>query len=507
MHSTRAVLGRGSISTNHGQKRILKHSTPDLVTYIQKAVQTGIYRSKEEIEEMNQRLSENPMELRRIRWNVLRGSKIEDYPKEYEILSLNPPPPFQPRMPLKYQRKAANKYIQENRPTDRLARNYLNMQQQSTKSGEPATAEEYYRRLLGANKAPKLDSAMGAKSAMVNKAYAVAMKQYHLMRTEKLSEKDALEKVEDILKQDDLSEKVQSRSKAERMAEAQVQSTMTAEARAEQVFPRPNMEVPDGEDKDDSDVAYLYSDNHKAFEGMISWTNRLQAVPYRHWTVGASVALDHWIAKRVLGLSEETWLALLEGDSPELMGRGRDIVMARHALFPETVLEAEALARQQDGSMEEGDEEDDADIGESDDLDELLKTLGGWGDDESSDTPTFSLSNKDSSTSADIILQLTEQLQDWRRKNVESPYESWSDSDKKLFGVSAVYGYFEQCLVCVAPNLTHFLCTGLARGLCNSSDTRIISRKSGYERNPKGTLGCAPSNQRRFRRILEPNPR
>jgi hypothetical protein len=40
--------------------------------------------------------------------------------------------------------------------------------------------------------------------------------------------------------------------------------------------------------------------------------------------VGASTALDHWIAKRVLGLSEETWLALLEGDSPELMGRGRE---------------------------------------------------------------------------------------------------------------------------------------------------------------------------------------
>jgi hypothetical protein len=39
-------------------------------------------------------------------------------------------------------------------------------------------------------------------------------------------------------------------------------------------------------------------------------------------------ALDHWIAKQVLGFSEETWLALLEGDSPNLMGGGRDIVMA-----------------------------------------------------------------------------------------------------------------------------------------------------------------------------------
>jgi hypothetical protein len=36
MHTTRVVMGRGSVSTHHGQKRILKHATPDLVTYIQK---------------------------------------------------------------------------------------------------------------------------------------------------------------------------------------------------------------------------------------------------------------------------------------------------------------------------------------------------------------------------------------------------------------------------------------------------------------------------------------
>ena len=68
-----------------------------------------------------------------------------------------------------------------------MARNYLNKQQSA--SGEPTTAEEYYRRLLGSNKVLKMDSAMGHKSAMLNKAYAVAVKQYHMMRTEDLSEK------------------------------------------------------------------------------------------------------------------------------------------------------------------------------------------------------------------------------------------------------------------------------------------------------------------------------
>ena len=105
-------MGRGTISTSHGQIRILKHATPDLLTYIQKAVQTGVYRSSEEIEEMNQKLKENPSELRRVRWNVQRGSKIQDYPREYEILSLNPPSPFKPKIPVKDQKKIYNKYVQ-----------------------------------------------------------------------------------------------------------------------------------------------------------------------------------------------------------------------------------------------------------------------------------------------------------------------------------------------------------------------------------------------------------
>lgn len=92
MQATRIAMGRGSISTSHGQSRILKHATPDLLTYIQRAVKSGVYRTTDEIFDMNQQLMENPSDLRRIRWNVQRGSKIHDYPKEYEILSLNPPP-------------------------------------------------------------------------------------------------------------------------------------------------------------------------------------------------------------------------------------------------------------------------------------------------------------------------------------------------------------------------------------------------------------------------------
>ena len=341
MQSTRIVMGRGSISTSHGQIRILKHATPDLLTYIQKAVQTGVYRSSEEIEEMNQKLKENPSDLRRVRWNVQRGSKIQDYPREYEILSLNPPSPFKPKIPVKDQKKIYNKHVQENLPTDRLAQNYLNRERHNNRnSSEPMTADEYYRRLLGSNKALKADMAMGSKSAMVAKSYAVAVKQYEIMRTGNLSEKEAMEKVEELLAKDEFEEKTSSRAKAENLRKnSQEMDGMNIVQRGQAAFPgaKPKeLLLQKNTNKNDEDegaatpadydttVAMLYSENQRSFEGMINWTKRLEAVPYRMWTVGASVSLDHWIAKRVLGLSEETWLALLEGDSPELMGRGRE---------------------------------------------------------------------------------------------------------------------------------------------------------------------------------------
>lgn len=335
-------MGRGTISTSHGQIRILKHATPDLLTYIQKAVQTGVYRSSEEIEEMNQKLKENPSDMRRVRWNVQRGSKIQDYPREYEILSLNPPTPFKPRIPVKDQKKIYSKYVRENLPTDRLAQNYLNRQRNKERdSSEPLTADEYYRRLLGSNKAPKADMAMGSKSAMVAKSYAVAIKQYEIMRTDNVSEKEAMEKVEELLAKDDLEEKTSSRAKAEDLRKkSQEMGDADTNQRGQASFPgsMPKEELlrkkstsknqNEGEADSAADyndtVAMLYSENQRSFEGMINWTKRLEAVPYRRWTVGASVSLDHWIAKRVLGLSEETWLALLEGNSPELMGRGRE---------------------------------------------------------------------------------------------------------------------------------------------------------------------------------------
>lgn len=143
--------------------------------------------------------------------------------------------------------------------------------------------------------------------------------------------------VEELLSKEDFEEKHHSRTTLERLQEANVVDESTPQARAQKAFPgtipesQIRQDINDSKKNsrkdartDDENLAILYSNNQRSFEGMITWTKRLQAVPFRQWTVGASTALDHWIAKRVLGLSEETWLALLEGDSPELMGRGRE---------------------------------------------------------------------------------------------------------------------------------------------------------------------------------------
>jgi hypothetical protein len=442
MHSTRITMGRGVASTHHGQQRILKR-LPDLISYIQKAVKAGTYRTTEEIRDMNKKLEENPTDMKRLRWNLQRGSKIQDYPLEYEIMSLNPPVAFKPLMPVKHRRKMINQYIQKSRPTDRLARNFLNRHQEHERAAGPASSEEYYRKLLGVNRVPRVDSAMGQKSAVLNKAYAFALKQYEVMRAEDLSEKDALERVEELLKEDDKTERHASRATADDLSQKRTELVHSKQQSkptnvpdtAKLLFPGGKSAQPEDMD-DDSYLSLLYSSNQRGFEGMISWTYRLQAVPYAQWTVGASVALDHWIAKRVLSLSEETWLALLEGDDPSLMSRGRDIVMARHALFPET--------------MEDGDEEEEIDQGEDiqdaekkveDEIDQLLATLGGWNkDDKNGKKWKFGDDDDDDAGDAgkrdDTVFQLTNQLQEWRARNVETVYEKWSSEEQDQFTVS-----------------------------------------------------------------------
>mmetsp|Transcript_11448 Transcript_11448/g.27330 ORF Transcript_11448/g.27330 Transcript_11448/m.27330 type:complete len:745 (+) Transcript_11448:56-2290(+) len=516
MHGTLIRLGRGNISTHHGQIKILKNGslggssgTNDLLSYIRRSTKAGTYRTQDEIQEMNQTLQDNPMDLRRVRWNMVRGSKIEDYPVEYQILSLNPPAPFQPKMPLKTLRKQYNEYQKNHRPTDRLARQYLHKLQQKEASAPapngqgsqaPVSADEYYRRLLGGSgaaggagtagrKLSQAQKALQQKSSAVQKSYLVAMKQYQLMQQQQgedeqtaMSEQDALAEVERLLATDEQKERTASRSRAETLhrqqseAEEETEQQNTKKKTDESIMTeRGQMAFPNADprarrtiekkemdrskkasssfygnsdnnasidDSDDSSLSMLYGNDQRGFEGYVVWTKRLQAVPYNQWTVGASTALDHWIAKRVLGLSEETWLALLEGNSPQLLGRGRDIVMARQALFPETVLDSPSLDTL---SSSITDDIDDTEMGgefssssEEMEMNELLENLASW-DNDSLDTNASSdhdiMNNNETSSSLSHgggeTDQLAEELQEWRRAHADSPYDSWSDERKQ----------------------------------------------------------------------------
>ena len=450
MYSTKIVMGRGSVSTKGGQRRILKQS-PDLVTYIEKAVKAGTYRTVREVEEMNNRLSENPVDVKRLRWNLHRGSSIQDYPLEYEVMSLNPPRSFKPFMPVKHQRKLANEYNRKHRPMDRLAQKYLDrrdkQQNQEQASAGPASVEEYYNRLLGVKKVPKVDSAMGNKGAAINRAYVVAVKQHQLMRTEDLSESEALERVEELLKEEAKEERHRSREMVEALKS---NGSATLQTRVEKAMPnsrrrkattespkRKKRGLKEQEKDDEGDrLSLLYSNDFRSYEGMISWTQRLETVPYAQWTIGASVALDHWIAKRVLGLSEETWLALLEGGDPGLLSRGRDIVAARHALFPETIADGD------DKELINGEDDEDDDVGE--DIDQLLATLGGFdkdgfGKDAKEDSSwKWKSSDTDDARMDEKVLKLTDQLQEWRARNIETPYKDWSSGQQQEFSVRVI---------------------------------------------------------------------
>ena len=435
---------RRMTSTLGGMRRLLKYkgSVPN---YIRQAVETGIYRSNEELATVWKERRESADDLatimRRFRQDIVRGSHVQDYPVEYLILRQHPPIPDPPRVP----KRIAKKMREAPNPTEQLVEKYLSRQerrrrQQQSAAGAPQSTEEYYRRLLGVS-APPPTSSMGQKPAAVQKAYAAAVKQYQLQRTEGISEDDALAQVEELLAQQDVEERMVSRDRAQRAQELRrnhpnASIAKISSKRTTVVGPKESSETGSSGESLEQTLKSIFASD-RTVEGMMRWSERLQAVPYVEWTIGASTALDHWIACRLLGLSEETWESLLEGDDPSLLSRGRDIVAVREALFPETVLDLESI------DQIEILDDDDSLSGEpksvSDkSIEELLASLGG-----SSDSAAHKASEKiDSSwlSASDGVADLDAkvdtlvlQLQDWRRMNAQTPYNQWADAEKEKF--------------------------------------------------------------------------
>jgi hypothetical protein len=216
---------------------------------------------------------------------------------------------------------------------------------------------------------------------------------------------------------------------------------------------------------------------------MMRWSERLNAVPYAEWTIGASTALDHWIARQVLKVSEVTWQSTLESYDTYHLNIGRDIVACREAIFPETIVHANRMqqemdkeafddmkasaedALQQEAEKEAVDKDQNlfgietssapslmGDTNEARSIEDLLQRLGGLRApdavveplipmppaNETSNSGSVDEDEEEDNDVTDLDLKinkLVHELQNWRRRNMELPYEQWEDIDQEKFRV------------------------------------------------------------------------
>lgn len=441
--------------TTSGMRRMLKRGIP-LNEYIDFAVKTGTYRAPGEPPE-------------NVEGRYRRGNR--NYPAEYEILKMNEPLPTPARMPKSYwkqlereERKKDNPYEDQR---EQLMQSYLNKSSSSsstvTKDTTPLLhTDDYYRKLLGIP-APSKSSTMGMKSSTLNKAYVIACRQEELMRTSGKTAEESLEIVEALLKEAEKNQAEQSRHIQTNIQEWRQQqeqqqqkkkygataATTGTSSSSNITTPLPNSN--DDDDDDDIDnkavVPSILHSKPRTVRGIALWSQRLAAIPYHQWTVGASVALDHFIARSILELEDNVWNELLEGSNPSLAGMGRDIIMVRKALFPETNTDDNDKFSSTAEEKEIEDDHDDALEKSSSNkkkkkreksIDELLASLGGfetdgedanlWKDDDEDNDDYESHSNDD------VIMKLRNELQNWRQRHWEDePYHDWDTVLKDEF--------------------------------------------------------------------------
>lgn len=407
-------------------RRILKNKGR-VIDYIRQSVKAGTYRTSEELEQVMKERNDSEDDLRivmrRFRQDIIRGSQVHDYPIEYRILEQHPPIPDPPVIPKKYLRTMPK----EPNPVEPLVEKYYRRQQRVEEQEESTqlTVEDYYRRLLGVP-APSLAGASGSstslalKPASLQKAYAAAITHYSLQRTKNMSDEEALQAVDELLKEQEKTEIHVSGER--RQAVAKTNARMLASKFAS----KSEKEHSEETNSSDKTLDSIFADNPRLVEGMMRWSDRLQAVPYREWTVGSSTALDHWIARCILGLSEETWWSVVEGD--EYAAVGRDIVAVREALFPETSGVLATQDEEQEYNEVEEEEEDVSTTGKT--VEELLASLGALQTTDETDAPVAE--NQESLPTPEVD-QLVDQLQKWRQKHSKKQYAQWSSEEQVAF--------------------------------------------------------------------------
>lgn len=436
-------------STAGGMRRILKQKG-SVVDYIQKAVETGVYRSEEELQaciEARRDADDLSAVMRRFRQDVVRGSHVHDYPIEYAILRQHPPIPDPPRTPVKLLRKIRQQEMQENKQSymEGLVRKYVNRYENqgktnksNDKSKSTMSADQYYERLLGVQasqstkrRSTAASAVLSTKSASMQVAYDAAIHHYRLQRTNSnLSDAECMKQVDEILNSQLNDEQIKSKSHR--------QQAMKLRKDLKQ-----NEKKIDDEDVSQrsslfEDVTFL-KNSPSTVKAMMIWSDRLNAVPYNEWTIGASTALDHWIARQILKISEETWQLCLEGTSPKYLTIGRDIVATREALFPETYL-YDSAEESSIGEIREAwdkSKEDDRVEAKNDEqersIEDLLASLGSRNEQSNS---TTSITKRDVDLDADIE-KLSSELQEWRQRvhhaKPKQSYEMWPDSVRQEF--------------------------------------------------------------------------
>lgn len=458
---------------------------------------------------------------------------------QYEILSLNPPLPNPPKTPVRVRKKiiadkrrrleklkkeeqrrrllgedVSDMNMHKELPSmDTLVKSYLRRHDERMKSGvspsQSRREEEYYNKLLlgtqhaTATTAKKVSSspsslhtAMGRKSTLVENAYAFALKQQQVMIQDdsaSITEDESITKVESLLREEMRANRQKGREVAlDVMSWRNDTTIIDDEEGAGGVRSTTTANIDGGEKNDTTTLPSILHDRPRAIRALNIWSARLSSVPYTKWTIGAATALDHWIAREVLQMSEQTWSRVLEGGGTDaytiassssdilpggesrrgLLDRMRDIVMVRGALFPETLVASSGESGGSTGEGElRGDLDDDLDLSKKGSateksIDELLASLGMDDDDDDDfkfDDDNFTTKSDEENDADDLnginddkMTAIMDELQIWRSRNVSSPYESWDADRKTEFDVS-IYCVLNQtsCVLLLLTSLIY----------------------------------------------------
>jgi len=295
--------------------------------------------------------------------------------------------------------------------------------------------EEEYTILLGIPTNNVEGTKFIHKSKEVRRAYQFATKQYEVMRQDRsLSQEEAFKIVDNLLKQGISTQQVEARKRskeAKELAKTRKEETTAAKPPSEE--PKKNalqISPADPEARHNTHnlegtVPSMLTNKPRAARGMQLWAQRLQAVPYTEWTIGAVTALDHWIARNILALEGDVWELCLARE-------------ARQSLFPETL---SSMCGEEDSDL--GPPVPTAASG----IDQLLNTLASMENTDDSEPPSSDLlqtANIMNMTMSDVE-KWTLDLQDWRATNIQEPYEKWSEKQKTNFDVSellkSVFGF------------------------------------------------------------------